>query len=524
MRIGIPKEIHPGERRVAITPRTAKRLCQAGFEVWLERGAGASAEHLDAGYIEAGAEIIDDVERVWGECDIVLKVHPPEMHPVAKKHEADMLKEGATLIGFIWPAQNNGTLEKLAARRATTIAMDCVPRITRAQKVDALSAMANAAGYRAVIEAANAYPRFFAGQTTAAGTINPAKILVIGAGVAGLAAIGAAKGLGAIVRAFDTRAEVGDQVRSMGADFLEVTVQEEGEGGGGYARVMSKAFIDAEMKLFAQQAMEVNIIITTALIPGKPAPKLITAGMVESMREGSVIVDLAAQQGGNCALTEPDELIYHKGVRIIGYTDLPSRMAIQTSWLYASTLVNMIEEMGGAEGFHVDLENEVVRGAMVTHDGQITWPPPEPEVKAPESSHTPWTERKHAHEAPAPPAKKESKFAKFAGIAWLVVALLAIFGVGSFAPESFLSHLTVFVLACFVGWQVIWNVTPALHTPLMSVTNAISGIIVVGGMLHLATGAPWIVTILGLVAVLIASINVSGGFLVTRRMLGMFHK
>lgn len=520
MRIGIPKEIHPGERRVAITPRTAKRLCQAGFEVWLERGAGASAEHLDAGYVEGGAEIIDDVERIWGECDIVLKVHPPEMHPTIKKHEADMLKEGATLIGFIWPAQNNALLEKLAARRVTTVAMDCVPRITRAQKVDALSAMANAAGYRAVIEAANAYPRFFAGQTTAAGTINPAKILVIGAGVAGLAAIGAAHGLGAIVRAFDTRAEVGDQVRSMGAEFLEVAVQEEGEGGGGYAKAMSKAFIDAEMKLFAQQAMEVNIIITTALIPGKPAPKLITAGMVESMREGSVIVDLAAQQGGNCTLTKPNELVYHKGVRIIGYTDLPSRMAIQTSWLYASTLVNMIEEMGGAESFHVDLENEVVRDALVTHDGEITWPPPKHEAK-PVPEHTPWTERKHeAPPVPVPSPKRKRAM----GLLWLALALIAIVVVGGVAPVSFLSHLTVFVLSIFVGWQVIWNVTPALHTPLMSVTNAISGIIVVGGMLHLATSAPWPVVILGAVAVFVASINVSGGFLVTRRMLGMFHK
>ena len=521
MRIGIPKEIHPGERRVAITPRTAKRLCQAGFEVWVERGAGADAEHMDAGYIEAGAEIIDDVERVWGECDIVLKVHPPEMHPALKKHEADMLKEGATLIGFIWPAQNKEVLERLAARRASTIAMDCVPRITRAQKVDALSAMANAAGYRAVIEAANAYPRFFTGQTTAAGTINPAKILVIGAGVAGLAAIGAARGMGAIVRAFDTRPEVGDQVRSMGAEFLEVSVKEEGEGGGGYAKVMSKAFIDAEMKLFAQQAMEVNIIITTALIPGKPAPKLITAGMVESMREGSVIVDLAAQQGGNCTLTQPDELVYHKGVRIIGYTDLPSRMAIQTSWLYASTLVNMVEEMGSAENFHVDLENEVVRGALVTHDGQITWPPPKPEAKPIEPAHQePWSEQKHAPPTPAAPPKKK----RGTGVLWLVVALLGILGVGGVAPESFLSHLTVFILACFVGWQLVWNVTAALHTPLMSVTNAISGIIVIGGMLHLAGSLSSPIVILGLVAVFIASINVSGGFLVTRRMLAMFHK
>jgi NAD(P) transhydrogenase subunit alpha len=522
MRIGIPKEITPDERRVACTPRIAKRLCQAGFEVWIEKDAGAQAEHWDASFVEAGAEIVDSPERLWGECDIVLKVNPPAVHPGLNRHEADMLREGGTLIGFIWPGQNAELLERLASRKASVIAMDCVPRITRAQKVDALSAMANAAGYRAVIEAANAYPRFFTGQTTAAGSINPAKVLVIGAGVAGLAAIGAARGLGAIVRAFDTRAEVGEQVRSMGADFLELNVKEEGEGAGGYAKEMSKAFIDAEMKLFAQQAMEVNIIITTALIPGKPAPKLITAGMVESMREGSVIVDLAAQQGGNCALTKPGELVYHKGVRIIGYIDLPSRMAIQTSWLYASVLANMIDEMGGAENFRVDLENEVVRGALVTHGGQITWPPPRPEPASKPAEHAqPWTESKPAPGAPAPAPKKKRAVG---GVVWLTLAMLAIVGVGSVAPESFLSHLTVFVLACFVGWQVIWNVTPALHTPLMSVTNAISGIIVVGGMLHLAGGASWTVTIIGVVAVFIASINVSGGFLVTRRMLAMFHR
>ena len=521
MRIGIPKEITPHERRVACTPRIAKRLCQAGFEVWIERGAGDEAEHPDAVFVEGGAQVVDGPERIWGECDIVLKVNPPAPHPATGRHEADMLREGACLIGFIWPAQNQDLLEKLAARNATVIAMDCVPRITRAQKVDALSAMANAAGYRAVIESANAYPRFFTGQTTAAGSINPAKVLVIGAGVAGLAAIGAARGLGAIVRAFDTRAEVGEQVRSMGAEFLEVNIEEEGQGSGGYAREMSKAFIDAEMKLFAQQAMDVNIIITTALIPGKPAPKLVTAGMVESMREGSVIVDLAAQQGGNCALTRPGEMIIHKGVRIIGYTDLPSRMAIQTSWLYASVLANMIDEMGGAEGFHVDLDNEVVRGALVAHEGKITWPPPRPEPVAPAPSKNPepWAEGKSTEpEAPKKAAKRG------AGILWLALAGVAILLVGWRAPDSFLSHLTVFILACFVGWQVVWNVTPALHTPLMSVTNAISGIILIGGMLHLAGALTAPATILGFIAVLIAAINVSGGFLVTRRMLAMFHR
>jgi NAD(P) transhydrogenase subunit alpha len=535
MRIGIPREVFQDERRVAGTPRTVKQLCQAGFEVWVERGAGELAEHPDAGYAEAGAQIVEDVERLWGECDIFLKVRPPQAHPVLGKHEADLVRPGATLIGFIWPAQNQELLEKLAARNVTTIAMDTVPRITRAQKVDALSAMANAAGYRAVIEAATVYPRFLAGQVTAAGSIPPAKVLIIGAGVAGLAAIGAARGLGAIVRAFDTRPEALEQVRSMGAEPIELDFKEDARGEGGYAKQMSDAFLEAERALFARQAMEVDIIITTALIPGKEAPKLITAGMVESMREGSVIVDLAAPQGGNCTLTQPGKVIIHKGVRIVAYTDLPSRMALQASWLYASVLVNMIQEMGGAERFHVDEGNEVVRGALVTHAGRVTWPPPKPEPKpaisappaappAPRAAEPqpeqPWHEpTEHTDKKQPAVAPKRAK-----GLAWLVVAAAAIVAVGAWAPESFLSHLTVFILACFVGWQVIWNVTPALHTPLMSVTNAISGIIIVGGMLHLSGEfASW-ATLLGFAAVLVAAINIVGGFLVTRRMLAMFQK
>ena len=518
MRIGIPKEIHAGERRVAGTPKTVKKLIEMGFTVVVEEGAGLAAEHHDEMYAQSGASITSDVKDLWGESDIVLKVHSPELHQTLGVHEADMVKEGGCLIGFIWPAQNQEILDKLNARNATVLAMDCVPRITRAQKVDALSAMANAAGYRAVIEAVNVYPRFLTGQSTAAGAIKPAKVLVIGAGVAGLAAIGAAKSLGAIVRAFDTRLEVGDQVRSMGAEFLELDFKEDGSGEGGYAKIMSDEFIEAEMKLFAKQAMEVDIIITTALIPGKPAPQLITAGMVESMREGGVIVDMAAQQGGNCALTKPNELIIHKGVRIVGYTDLPSRMAIQTSWLYASTLVSMLDEMGGAEQFTIDMDNDIVRGSLVCHAGQTTWPPPkaEPVVatspdqpKAPEVVHAP---------------KEESKKTKWVSYVLILVAALALYGLGVSAPDTFLSHFTVFVLACFVGWQVVWNVAPALHTPLMSVTNAISGIILIGGMLHLS-GAPTApVTILGGIAVFIAAINISGGFLVTRRMLSMFHK
>ncbi len=478
-------------------------------------------------YAQAGASLTTDTKKIWSDSDIVLKVHSPQMHPVLGVHEADLIKEGGCLIGFIWPAQNQDILDKLNARNASVLAMDCVPRITRAQKVDALSAMANAAGYRAVIEAVNVYPRFLTGQSTAAGGIKPAKVLVIGAGVAGLAAIGAAKSLGAIVRAFDTRLEVGDQVRSMGADFLELDFKEEGSGEGGYAKVMSKEFIDAEMKLFAKQAMEVDIIITTALIPGKPAPELITAGMVESMREGGVIIDLAAQQGGNCALTKPDELVNHKGVRIVGYTDLPSRMAIQTSWLYASTLVNMLDEMGGSESFNIDLENDIVRGSLVCHNGETTWPPP-PKETAP----VPATAMDQpATQAPTPLAEAQQSHAKIGGLVLMLFLAIALLALGRVAPSEFLSHFTVFVLACFVGWQVVWNVTPALHTPLMSVTNAISGIILLGGMLHLSGSGDGasaqtdtIAVILGAAAVFLAAINISGGFLVTRRMLSMFHK
>jgi proton-translocating NAD(P)+ transhydrogenase subunit alpha len=519
MRIGIPKEIHEGERRVAGTPRTVKKLIEAGFEVVVEKDAGLAAEHHDAMYAQAGATLTDDVKALWGESDIVLKVHVPQVHPVLGIHEADLIKEGGCLIGFIWPAQHQDVLDRLNARKASVLAMDCVPRITRAQKVDALSAMANAAGYRAVIEAVNVYPRFLTGQSTAAGAIKPAKVLVIGAGVAGLAAIGAAKSLGAIVRAFDTRLEVGDQVRSMGAEFLELDFKEDGSGAGGYAKTMSDEFIEAEMKLFAQQAMEVDIIITTALIPGKPAPLLITAGMVESMREGSVIVDMAAQQGGNCALTKPNELFVHKGVRLVGYTDLPSRMAIQTSWLYASVLVNMVEEMGSNDEFTIDLENEIVRGSLVCHDGETTWPPPRKDVPAPApAGEETWTEEQSS------PAKPDAPKSKVGGYVLMALALFAIFGMGSVAPESFLSHFTVFVLACFVGWQVVWNVAPALHTPLMSVTNAISGIILIGGMLQISGKPTEAITILGAIAVFVAAINISGGFLVTRRMLSMFHK
>ncbi len=517
--IGIPKEIHSGERRVAATPETVLILKKAGFYVTIQSGAGDAINSSDAEYQEAGAAIVDDVRQLWATADIVMKVRPPEMNTDIGEHEADLLRPGGWLIGFLWPGQNRELIDRLAKRKATVFAMDSVPRITRAQKMDTLSAMANIAGYRSIIEAANYFPRFFTGQITAAGRIDPAKVLVIGAGVAGLSAIGAARGLGAIVRAFDPRSATKDQVASMGAEFLELDVKEEGEGKGGYAKEMSDSFLKAEMALFAQQAMQVDIIVTTALIPGKPAPKLITQGMVESMKPGSVIVDLAAEQGGNCVLTEPGEVVHHKGVTIVGYTDLPSRMASMSSQLYGATVSALLADLLDDKGhLHVDLDDEVVRGAIVLHQGKMMWPPPLP--PAPPEPGVP------TKSTPAPLLAAQTSVQDDAkGIdPLLLVAIGAVLiGLGFVVPASKLSHFTVFMLAVFVGWQVVWNVKPALHTPLMSVTNAISGIILVGGMLQL-TGNLNLTTILGAVAVLIATINIVGGFMVTNRMLAMFRK
>jgi NAD(P) transhydrogenase subunit alpha len=518
MRIGVPKEIRAGERRVAATPESIGRLKKLGFEVLIESQAGAGASFTDDDYQNAGATLTADTRQMWAESDIVLKVQPPDVHSVLAVHEAELLRPGATLISFLWPGKNKDLVERLAAAKATVIAMDQVPRITRAQKMDALSAMANIAGYRAVIEAASYYGRFFTGQMTAAGRVPPAKVLVIGAGVAGLAAIGAARGLGAIVRAFDTRAAVRDQVKSMGAEFLEVTIKEEGEGGGGYAKEMSPAFIAAEMALFAQQAKEVDIIITTALIPNRPAPVLITEDMVKSMKKGSVIVDLAAENGGNCAMTQPGSVVEHHGVHIIGYIDLPSRLAPTASVLYGNNLVYLLDDLGGAANFHIDLNDEVVRNALVVHEGTVVWPPPKQEAAAPAAAPAASAAKPAAVAAP----KAESRGA---GLVMAVAGLaLGLFALGFVAPPAFLSHLTVFVLACIVGWQVIWNVTPALHTPLMSVTNAISGIIVIGGMLALSGPTLSAAVMLGAVAILLASINIAGGFLVTQRMLRMFRR
>lgn len=516
IRIGVPKEIHEGERRVAATPQTVLRLKKLGFEVAVESGAGRGIDCYDGTYKEAGALIIEDTKELWATSDVVIKVRPPE------ESEIGLMKENGALVGFVWAAQNKKLLEQFAARKATVFGMDSVPRITRAQKMDALSAMANIAGYRAVIEAANHFSRFFSGQITAAGKVEPAKVLVIGAGVAGLSAIGAARSLGAIVRAFDPRSATRDQVKSMGADFLEINIEEEGEGKGGYAKEMSNKFLEMEMALFAAQAMEVDIIITTALIPGKPAPKLITAGMVESMKPGSVIVDLAAEQGGNCAMTEPGKVVTHKGVTIVGYTDLPSRMASLSSQLYGATVAALLEELQNKETgeIQVDYDNEVSRGALIVHEGKITYPPPTP-PPAPE----PGVSTKPAPVAIAKTGGHGSHESEGnVNPLWLVLTGLALVGLGFVAPESKLSHFTVFMLACFVGWQLVWSVKPALHTPLMSVTNAISGIILVGGMLQLSGSTLNLTTILGAIAVLIATINIAGGFLVTNRMLAMFRK
>lgn len=510
-KIGIPKEIYPNECRVAISPDTAQKLQKLGFEILVEAGAGVAAHFSDEAYQEINCQIISDRATLWAESDIILKVRPPE------NQEVEMLPKGKTLISFIFPAQNQELLNKLADRQATVIAMDAVPRISRAQKMDALSSMANIAGYRAVVEAANNFGRFFTGQITAAGKVPPAKVMVIGAGVAGLAAVGTAKSLGAIVRAFDTRLEVKEQVESMGAEFLELDFKEDGSGEGGYAKVMSKEFIEAEMALFAQQAKEVDIIITTALIPGKKAPTLITEAMVASMKKGSVVVDLAAEQGGNCEVTKPGEVYRYKGVTIIGLTDLPSRMASQASQLYGNNLWHLLKDMGGAEDYKVDFKDEVVRGALVLHEGAVTWPPPKIAQPSPKPA-TP-TRSPATTTAPQEASKKST-----GGLLWTIIAGLALLGLGVAAPPSFLSHFTVFILACFVGWQVIWNVAPALHTPLMSVTNAISGIIIIGGMLQISGSLDSPTTILGAIAILVGTINISGGFLVTQRMLKMFRK
>lgn len=512
MKIGIPKEIHDGEKRVALTPDSATHLIKLGFTLSIESGAGLGADISDDAYKTAGVEIVKTAKTLWKNADIILKVRAPE------GNEVELLTSGKTLISFIWAGQNPQLLEKLAAKNITVLGMDSVPRMSRAQKLDALSSMANIAGYRAIVEAAQHFGRFFTGQITAAGKIPPAKVLIIGAGVAGLSAIGTAKGMGAMVRAFDTRPEVKEQIESMDAEFLMLDFSDEegGSGAGGYAKTMSPEFIAAEMALFAAQAKEVDIIVTTALIPGKPAPKLITSEMVQSMKAGSVIVDLAAEQGGNCELTERDEVTVKHGVTIIGYTNLPSRLANQASQLYATNLRHLLTELCPQKDGTIDVnfDDDVLRGATVIKEGKITWPPPPPTLSAAP------TAKIETVVAPEKPPLIPIALKQFAP---LIVGVFALFSVGSVAPSSFMSHFTVFVLACFIGYQVIWNVKPSLHTPLMSVTNAISGIIVIGALVQVSSPSIGISLLAGL-AILIATINISGGFLVTRRMLEMFRK
>ncbi|HYF43687.1 MAG TPA: Re/Si-specific NAD(P)(+) transhydrogenase subunit alpha [Ramlibacter sp.] len=525
--IGIPKETAPGEKRVATVPDVVEKLVKLGFSVAVQSGAGEGADFSDEAYRAAGASIVPSAEEIWARSDAVYKVRPPT------REEAGLLREGGTLIGFVWPAQNPELMQLLAAKRATVLAIDALPRtLSRAQKMDALTSQAGVAGYRAVIEAAHAFGRFFNGQITAAGKVPPAKVFVAGAGVAGLAAIGTAAGLGAIVRANDTRAEVADQVVSLGGEFVKVDYEEEGSGGGGYAKVMSEGFQQAQRAMYAQQAREVDIIITTALIPGKPAPRLITAEMVRSMKPGSVIVDMAAEQGGNCELTEPGQSVVKHGVTIVGYTDLVSRLSRQSSNLYATNLFRLTEELCKAKdgALQVNMEDEAIRGLTVVKDGAITWPAPPlkaaPAPAAPKAAAAaaPAAKKGHGHGAPSEPMAG-SKLAILFGI----VAALFWF-VGANAPAAFLGHFTVFVLACFVGYMVVWNVTPALHTPLMSVTNAISSIIAIGALVQiappLAGGAgpdPWI-RWLAVGGIVLTAVNMFGGFAVTQRMLAMFRK
>jgi len=523
-RIGVPREIFPGEKRVATVPDVVTKLIKLGFSVVVEQGAGDLADLSDQAYTEAGASIAPSAAALWSGSDIVFKVRAPTAEEVALMHE------GQTLIGFLWPAQNPDLMQQLAAKKVTALSIDALPRtLSRAQKMDALTSMAGVSGYRAVVEAAGAFGRFFNGQITAAGKVPPAKVFIAGAGVAGLAAIGAAASLGAIVRANDTRAEVADQVVSLGGEFVKVNYEEEGSGGGGYAKVMSEGFQAAQREMYAQQTKECDIIITTALIPGKPAPKLITAEMVRNMKPGSVIVDMAAEQGGNCELTEPGKAVVKHGVTIVGYTDLASRMARQSSTLYGTNLFRLTEELCKTKDgvINVNMEDDAIRGLTVIKEGAITWPAPPLVVAAkpaPKPAAAPAAKKGHGHGEPSGPMPA-GQLAIVAG-----VAAVLFFLVGAYAPAAFLSHFTVFVLACFVGYMVVWNVKPALHTPLMSVTNAISSIIAIGALVQIspianAAARPnTLIIVLASLALVLTAINMFGGFAVTQRMLAMFRK
>ena len=522
--IGVPRETFPDEKRVATVPEVVEKLIKLGFGVCVESRAGAAASFPDEAYQAAGARIAGSAAELFGSSDIVLKVRAPT------PAEIGLMKPGTTLISFVWPAQNPELMQSLAERKLTVLAMDSLPRqLSRAQKMDALTSMASISGYRAVVEAANAFGRFFNGQVTAAGKIPPARVFIAGAGVAGLSAIGTAASLGAIVRANDTRAEVADQVKSLGGEFVKVDYEEDGAGGGGYAKVMSEGFQAAQRQMYAQEAKNADIIITTALIPGKPAPKLITAEMVQSMKPGSVIVDMAAEQGGNCELTVPNEAVVRHGVTIIGYTDLASRLAKQSSTLYATNLLRLLEELCKAKDgvAVVNMEDDAIRGLTVVKDGALTWPAPPLKTApapAPKAAAAPVAEKKSAHGPGQPMSGKTLSivFAVLAGLFWVI---------GAYAPAACLGHFTVFVLACFIGYMVVWNVTPALHTPLMSVTNAISSIIAIGALVQIAppemgtAGRPdGLIAWLAFAALVLTAINMFGGFAVTRRMLAMFRK
>jgi H+-translocating NAD(P) transhydrogenase subunit alpha len=521
VKVGALKEIRPAEARVALTPDSAAQLKKLGHECFVQAGAGAAAGFSDALYQAAGVTVLPDADALSAAVDVVIKVREPDESEVAR------LNKGQTLISFFWPAQNEALLKLAAERGATVVAMDMVPRISRAQKMDALSSMANIAGYRAVIEAGNNFGRFFTGQVTAAGKIPPARVLIVGAGVAGLAAIGTSTSLGAITMAFDVRPEVAEQIESMGAEFvfLEFEAAQDGAATGGYAAPSSPEFREKQLAKFRELAPSVDIVITTALIPGRPAPKLWTKDMVEMMKPGSVIVDLAAERGGNCDLTVMDErLVTENGVIIIGYTDFPSRMATQSSTLYSTNIRHMLTDLTpGKDGVIVhNMEDDVIRGATVTHDGAITFPPPPPKIaaiaaKPREKVKELTVEEKRANEIAAFKAQTKQQ------VLLLSIGGALILAAGLVTPPSFMQHFIVFVLSVFIGFQVIWNVSHSLHTPLMAVTNAISSIVILGALIQIGSSS-LLITLLAALGVLMCAVNIFGGFLVTRRMLAMFQK
>ncbi|NVK32532.1 MAG: Re/Si-specific NAD(P)(+) transhydrogenase subunit alpha [Gammaproteobacteria bacterium] len=518
MKIGAPKETFQGENRVALTPDSAAQLQKLGYECVVQAGAGAAARISDADYEAAGVEVVKTAAALNKAADIIVRVRAPS-HDEAKK-----IPKGKKLISFLNPGGDTELLEVLKDRQIDAIAMEMVPRISRAQKMDALSSMANIAGYRAVIEAGNQFGRFFTGQITAAGKVPPAKVLVIGAGVAGLAAIGTATSLGAVVRAFDVRPEVAEQIESMGAEFLFLDFEEDGSGSGGYAAVSSPEFREKQLELFRAQAPEVDIVITTALIPNREAPKLWLADMVDAMKPGSVVVDLAAEKGGNCDYTEADKIVETaNGVRIVGYTDFPSRMATQASNLYATNIRHMMTDLTPEKNGEPNwnMEDDVIRHSTVTHNGEITFPPPPPKVAAQAKPQPKKVEPTEEEKKAA--ALEAERQAGRNQVKMLVIGGLFMGLIGLTAPAAFMSHFIVFALSCFVGYQVIWNVSHSLHTPLMAVTNAISGIIIIGALLQVGSDSA-IVTFLAVISVLIASINIVGGFMVTRRMLAMFQR